>query len=40
MSRKGDVWDNASAIESFFKTLKAERVQTQDYQTRDREARC
>jgi len=37
MSRKGNCWDNAVA-ESFFGTLKQERVQWYDYQTR-REAR-
>jgi transposase InsO family protein len=34
MSRKGNVWDNAP-MESFFKTLKVERVHRQRYQTRD-----
>jgi len=34
MSRKGNVWDNAP-MESFFKTLKVERVYGQRYQTRD-----
>lgn len=33
MSRKGDCWDNA-VVESFFGTLKQERVQWQSYQTR------
>ena len=33
MSRKGDCWDN-SVVESFFGTLKQERVQWQNYQTR------
>jgi putative transposase len=33
MSRKGDCWDNA-VVESFFGTLKSERVSWQDYQTR------
>ena len=33
MSRKGDCWDNAVA-ESFFGSLKQERVQWQHYQTR------
>ena len=33
MSRKGDCWDNAVA-ESFFSTLKAERVHRTDYITR------
>jgi putative transposase len=33
MSRKGDCWDNAVA-ESFFRSLKQERVQWQNYQTR------
>ena len=34
MSRKGDCWDNAVS-ESFFKTLKVERVRDRDYWTRD-----
>jgi putative transposase len=34
MSRSGDVWDN-SAMESFFSTLKKERVYRRVYQTRD-----
>jgi putative transposase len=34
MSRKGDCWDNAVA-ESFFGTLKTERVFFADYKTRD-----
>ena len=38
MSRRGDVWDN-SAMESFFSSLKIERVQPQRYRTRD-EARA
>tara|TARA_R110001599_G_scaffold353781_1_gene597597 strand:- start:4981 stop:5328 length:348 start_codon:yes stop_codon:yes gene_type:complete len=33
MSRKGDCWDNAVA-ESFFGTLKQERVHWRNYQTR------
>ena len=33
MSRKGNCWDNA-VVESFFGTLKQERVQWQSYQTR------
>ena len=33
MSRKGDCWDN-SVVESFFGTLKQERVHWQKYQTR------
>tara|TARA_Y100001001_G_scaffold109355_1_gene107112 strand:- start:75 stop:422 length:348 start_codon:yes stop_codon:yes gene_type:complete len=33
MSRKGDCWDNAVA-ESFFASLKKERVQWRNYQTR------
>jgi transposase InsO family protein len=33
MSRKGDCWDNA-AVESFFGSLKQERVQWRSYQTR------
>jgi len=33
MSRKGDCWDNA-VVESFFGTLKQERVHWQSYQTR------
>lgn len=38
MSRRGDCWDNA-AMESFFSTLKIERVNRTRYQTRD-EARA
>lgn len=34
MSRKGDCWDN-SVVESFFGTLKQERVQWRHYQTRE-----
>ena len=34
MSRKGDCWDNA-AMESFFSTLKRERVHRRQYATRD-----
>lgn len=34
MSRKGDVWDNAVS-ESFFKTLKVERVNDRDHWTRE-----
>jgi putative transposase len=34
MSRSGDVWDN-SAMESFFSSLKTERVHRRVYQTRD-----
>lgn len=34
MSRKGDCWDNAVA-ESFFKTLKAELVYRETYETRE-----
>jgi transposase InsO family protein len=33
MSRKGDCWDN-SVVESFFGSLKQERVQWRSYQTR------
>lgn len=33
MSRKGDCWDN-SVIESFFGSLKQERIQWRNYQTR------
>jgi len=33
MSRKGDCWDNA-VVESFFGSLKQERVQWRHYQTR------
>ena len=33
MSKKGDCWDN-SVIESFFGSLKQERVQWRNYQTR------
>ncbi len=38
MSRRGDCWDNA-AVESFFATLKAERVDRKTYRNRD-EARA
>lgn len=34
MSRSGDVWDN-SAMESFFGTLKKERVNRKEYRTRE-----
>ena len=34
MSRKGDCWDNA-AMESFFATLKTERIRRRIYLTRD-----
>ncbi|VAV91712.1 Mobile element protein [hydrothermal vent metagenome] len=34
MSRSGNVWDNAAA-ESFFSTLKIERVKRKVYRTRD-----
>jgi putative transposase len=34
MSRRGDCWDNA-AMESFFSTLKTERVHRRHYRTRD-----
>ena len=34
MSRQGDVWDN-SAMESFFSSLKVERVHRRLYATRD-----
>ena len=34
MSRQGDVWDN-SAMESFFSSLKIERVHRRMYVTRD-----
>ena len=33
MSKKGDCWDN-SVVESFFGSLKQERVQWRNYQTR------
>ena len=33
MSRRGNCWDNA-AMESFFKTLKVERIHRLRYQTR------
>ncbi len=33
MSRKGDCWDNV-VVESFFGSLKQERVQWRSYQTR------
>ena len=38
MSRRGDCYDNAAA-ESFFKTLKAELVYHEDYQTREQARR-
>jgi putative transposase len=38
MSRSGNVWDNA-AMESFFSSLKTERVGRKTYRTRD-EARA
>lgn len=34
MSRKGNCWDNA-VVESFFKTLKVERVYHRRYRARD-----
>jgi transposase InsO family protein len=34
MSRKGNCWDNAP-MESFFKTLKVERIYQVRYETRD-----
>jgi putative transposase len=34
MSRRGDCWDNA-AMESFFSTLKIERIHRHRYATRD-----
>ena len=34
MSRSGNVWDNA-AMESFFSSLKAERMARKTYRTRD-----
>jgi putative transposase len=34
MSRRGDVWDN-SAMESFFSSLKTERVSRKVYRTRN-----
>lgn len=34
MSRRGDCWDN-SAVESFFASLKKERVNRKTYSTRD-----
>ena len=34
MSRQGNVWDN-SAMESFFSSLKTERVNRKQYHTRD-----
>ena len=34
MSRTGNVWDN-SAMESFFSSLKIERVHARRYRTRD-----
>jgi transposase InsO family protein len=38
MSRKGDCWDNAP-MESFFHTLKTERVHQRLYATRDQARR-
>lgn len=38
MSRKGDCWDNAP-VESFFATLKVERIYHRRYKTRE-EARA
>ena len=38
MSRKGDCWDNA-VVESFFGSLKSERIHWRSYQTRE-EARA
>ena len=38
MSRSGNVWDNA-AMESFFSSLKTERIDRKTYRTRD-EARA
>jgi putative transposase len=35
MSRSGNVWDNA-AMESFFSSLKVERVARKIYRTRDK----
>ncbi len=34
MNRSGDVWDNA-AMESFFSSLKTERIDRRTYETRD-----
>jgi putative transposase len=34
MSRSGNVWDNA-AMESFFSSLKTERIGNKTYRTRD-----
>jgi transposase InsO family protein len=34
MSRKGDCWDNA-VVESFFGSLKSERIHWRSYQTRE-----
>jgi len=34
MSRSGNVWDNA-AMESFFSSLKIERIDRRTYRTRD-----
>lgn len=38
MSRSGNVWDNA-AMESFFSSLRTERIKSKVYRTRD-EARA
>ena len=39
MSRSGNVWDN-SAMESFFSSLKMERMARTTYRTRDSQSRC
>jgi putative transposase len=38
MSRKGDCWDN-TVVESFFGSLKSERVHWRSYQTREEACR-
>jgi putative transposase len=35
MSRSGNVWDNAAAMESFFSSLTTERAKRKTYRTRD-----
>ncbi len=35
MRRTGNVWDNAAAMESFFSSLKSERIERKTYRTRN-----
>lgn len=39
MSRRGNCWDHA-VVESFFSSLKKERIQKRIYKTRDLARRC